>query len=57
MPNSIQKKLQEILNNPEGSKIYKRLSENLRENLGTILDFLLHTELLHKYIQKFAYDY
>ncbi len=57
MPNPIQKKLQEILNNPEGSKTYKRLSENLKENLGAILDFLLNTGLVHKYIQKFASDY
>ncbi|WP_225316678.1 LirA/MavJ family T4SS effector [Legionella longbeachae] len=53
----IQEKLKAILSPTDENTTYAQLSEDLKENLGAVLEFFLNEELVHKYISKFADDY
>lgn len=53
----IQEKLKAILSPTNENKTYERLSDDMKENLGAVLEFFLNEELVHKYILKFANDY
>lgn len=58
MSGSIQEELQKILStSTDGTKTYDRLSEDMKNNLGAVLNFFLDKNLVHKYIMKFADDY